>query len=319
MTVNEAMFRAAGNMILAFPENWDQRHWCNVDADVPQEEGDEEESNEGERAKKSFCGTTFCLNGWGSYLAGYTKANGKLTKQGRDWHSRYGVEGLRENGMMHNVDWYSMGMQVFGLQDWRYDQIEELFLAGTRTDGYMPAHLMAFIKDRTGVVVAPQATLTEQGNKVNVPFLRAVVAMIEAYPENWEQTSWCHVRSAEDAADEDGKPLNLCGTKFCVAGWAVKMAGLVTYGGKLSKIGKLSFQSSIDSRENERPTTSPRLSDWVLREMRFALQEGKMTDELWPFLASELLGVPDAVFGGGYAKTVEGLKERLTFELGITF
>jgi len=305
MTVNEAMFRAAGNMILAFPENWDQKHWCNI---VPKDEVGVAD----EAAKENFCGTTFCLNGWGSYLAGYTKANGKLTKQGRDWHARYGVEGLRENGMMHNVDWNSMGMRIFGLQDWHYDQIEELFLAGTRHDDYTPEHLMQFIEARTGVVVAPGPfILTEQGREVNVPFLRAVVAMIEAYPENWDQRSWCLVRSA---ADEDDKPLNLCGTKFCVAGWAVKMAGLVTYGGKLSKVGKLSFQSSIDSRDSRGAH-----SNWAIREMKHALEEGKMTEELWPLLASELLGVPDAVFGGGYAKTVKELKERLTFELGVTF
>lgn len=52
--------------------------------------------------------------------------------------------------------------------------------------------------------------------KVNVELLDQVMAQIEAHPDAWDQTFW-----ATQFIDDTG---NECGTAFCCAGWAVRLA-----------------------------------------------------------------------------------------------
>jgi hypothetical protein len=47
---------------------------------------------------------------------------------------------------------------------------------------------------------------------INVPLLRKSLEHITAHPEQWEQHSWAVQTES-------------CGTQFCLAGWAVSLAG----------------------------------------------------------------------------------------------
>lgn len=52
--------------------------------------------------------------------------------------------------------------------------------------------------------------------KPNLELLDRVMAQIEAHPSTWDQEFWAK-RLIDDAGNE-------CGTAFCCAGWAVKIA-----------------------------------------------------------------------------------------------
>jgi hypothetical protein len=309
MTVNEALLRAAGNMILAYPENWDQHDWCSAVA----------ANSEGVKPEKNFCGTSFCLAGWGAYLTHYVRADGSLTKQGRKWlRDRTGASDealtnyLNTFGSMENTDWTALGEEIFGLPASSFEN--ELFMAGTRTD-LTAEEFMRMIEDRTGVVVAPVNSRAVPGS-VNVPLLRAVVAMIEAFPENWRQSAWC-----TRPEDQDNPPETLCGTQFCVAGWAVTLAGISSYRGNLTKHGKAFMKERVKTT-GAMPHFAGPYSGWAGEQLNYAeaaLREDRVVH--WESIARELLGIPDYidVFGGSYATTVDELKSRLTHDLGIEF
>jgi hypothetical protein len=299
MTVNEALIRAAGNMILAFPENWDQAKWCSAT----------EENHEPE-LQKNFCGTSFCLAGWGAYLAGYVRTDGKLTKQGRTWaQERY--DGYTPVGL-ENRDWTKLGEEIFGLykEGSYYEETHPLFLAGTREPGFNAAEMMRVIEEKTGVVVAPAlAGPVPQG--LNVPLLRAVVAMIEAYPENWNQGAWS--RSQED---QDNPPKTLCGTQFCLAGWTTTLVGYNRYNGKLGKSGKALLQLRLDRLKKEGKPSDVYQINYLER----SIEANQMNDGLWERLASEALGTNvSEIFAADYASTVEELKRKLTAQFNVTF
>lgn len=58
---------------------------------------------------------------------------------------------------------------------------------------------------------------------VNVPLLRKVLEHITEHPEEWDQTVWARPTA--------------CGTAYCVAGWAVTMAGLTVDMERLNNAG----------------------------------------------------------------------------------
>lgn len=298
MNLNAPMLRAAANMAIAFPENWDQEDWCRT-KEQQEWAGDKVETT-------TFCGSTFCLTGWAALLAGYVKPSKKLTKLGREWKAErgLGVGYGDERNVFMNEEWDMLGRQLFGFTSYS-DVANRLFHWGVNREGVTPQDLAEYIKLETGVDVAPPIDSDRLRAGVNIPLLRAVVAMIEAYPENWDQGAWCRLKD-----DQDDAPTTLCGTQFCVAGWTLVLVGLVNHKGQVTKNGRSFFKKELKRDD---------LPDWIKGHIQIALLENSLTDSLWPYYAEQLLGVPERVFGGSYARTVWELKELLTHDTGVTF
>lgn len=326
MTVNEGLIKAAGNMILAFPESWDQKQWCKVN---------------GESESTNACGTTYCMAGWVGRITGYLKSDGQLTKKGRLFSREGGYEeDYNANAGMSNYGWIHLGAKELGLS---YDVAEELFMIGGATfrrQADTPEAMMDAIFEYTGVRVNPPlADNFDQNSTLNVPFLRAIVGMIEAHPENYNQGTWA------SSASEKAAKSTLCGTTFCLAGWATTLAGATKLDGSLSKPFKAIAKNAIRKAHEDKTGKIQLANTWIdgfwVGDLEYTLQADQSLKNdpdykddpdyspgdafpgvFWTKIASNLLGLRDDthIFSGAYGDdTVEGLKRALTADFGVTF
>jgi hypothetical protein len=153
---------------------------------------------------------------------------------------------------------------------------------------------------------------------LNVDMVREVVRHIEIMPERWYQNAWYtspeqrerwvslipHTPQARGVAEQ-----HLCGTTFCIAGWAARLGGYVDENAKPTDKGRAWMQRHHD--------TTPMDDEWWLTN------NGQVNNaDFWDEVGQEVLGLSDyetRIFGGGYATTVEQLKRNLTEDLGIVF
>jgi hypothetical protein len=160
----------------------------------------------------------------------------------------------------------------------------------------------------------------------NDAMIREVVRHIQIMPHRWYQRAWAMLpgdpgerympESFRQLLDEFEAKGGTCGTTFCVAGWAARLAGYVD--------------------ERGRPT--PKAREWVTAsylagympgeekddELWINEENGQVNDDdVWQKWGAEVLGLPDwkasRIFDGDFAQTVPELIEKLSAELDMTF